>query len=184
MTESKRVDFDAIIDKYYNDNDRLRTILTVHSRLVADKALVCLRRNAIEADLQFVEEAAMLHDIGIFRCDAPDIACFGNEPYIRHGVIGRQLLDDEGLPRHALVCERHTGAGLTVADIERQRLPLPHRDMTPQTIEEKAICYADKFYSKSGEIRREKSLSKVIKSMARHGRDSLARFLRLHAIFG
>ena len=177
-------DVERIIDRYYNDNSRLRTILTVHSRLVADKALRCMKRSGLEADLQFVEEAAMLHDIGIFRCDAPDICCYGDRPYICHGIEGRAILEAEGLPRHALVCERHTGAGLTVEDIVRQNLPLPHRDMTPQSIEEKVICYADKFYSKSGDIRKEKPIEKVIASMARHGEDTLRRFMELHKMFG
>ena len=175
---------EAVINKYYGTESRLRTILTVHSRLVADKALKCARDRGIDADLRFVEEAALLHDIGIFRCDAPDICCTGELPYICHGVEGRKILEAEGLPRHALVCERHTGAGLTVEDIISQRLPLPHRDMTPQSIEEKLICYADKFYSKSGDITREKSLDRVLRSMERHGPDTLARFLALHSMFG
>lgn len=126
----------------------------------------------------------MLHDIGIFRCNAPDICCTGPLPYICHGVEGRKILEAEGLPRHALVCERHTGAGLTVADIESQHLPLPRRDMTPQSLEEKLICYADKFFSKSGDITAEKPLDKVRRSMERHGRDTLERFDRLHELFG
>lgn len=178
------IDYEKIIDKYYGNASRLRTILTVHSRLVADKALACADRRGLDVDREFVEEAAMLHDIGIFRCDAPDICCEGPLPYICHGVEGRRLLDAEGLPRHALVCERHTGAGLTVEDIVRQNLPLPHRDMTPQTLEEKLICYADKFYSKSGVITLEKPLERVIRSMERHGEDTLARFLELHRLFG
>ena len=175
---------EAVINKYYGTESRLRTILTVHSRLVADKALKCARDRGIDADLRFVEEAALLHDIGIFRCDAPDICCTGDLPYICHGVEGRKILEAEGMPRHALVCERHTGAGLTVEDIISQRLPLPHRDMTPQSIEEKLICYADKFYSKSGDITREKSLDRVLRSMERHGSDTIARFLALHSMFG
>lgn len=175
---------EAVINKYYGTESRLRTILTVHSRLVADKALKCARDRGIDADLAFVEEAALLHDIGIFRCDAPDICCTGELPYICHGVEGRKILEAEGIPRHALVCERHTGAGLTVEDIISQRLPLPRRDMTPQSIEEKLICYADKFYSKSGDITREKPLDRVLRSMERHGSDTLARFLALHAMFG
>lgn len=178
------IDFERIINKYYDKESRLRTILTVHSRLVADKALRCARERGIGVDLEFVEEAAMLHDIGIVMCDAPDIECHGKLPYICHGVEGRRILEAEGLPRHALVCERHTGSGLTVEDIVRQNLPLPHRDMTPRSVEERLICYADKFYSKSGDIRREKPLEKVIRSMERHGEDTLARFLALHAEFG
>ena len=178
------IDYEKIIDKYYGKESRLRTILTVHSRLVADKALLCARRAALDVDMQFVEEAAMLHDIGIIRCDAPDIFCHGSLPYICHGVEGRKILEEEGLPRHALVCERHTGAGLSIDDIRRQNLPLPLRDMTPKSLEEKLVCYADKFYSKSGDITREKPLEKVILSMQRHGEDTLERFLELHRLFG
>lgn len=178
------IDYESIINKYYGTSSRLRTILTVHSRLVAEKALRCAAARGLDVDLEFVEEAAMLHDIGIFRCNAPDICCTGTLPYICHGVEGRKILDAEGLPRHALVCERHTGAGLTIADIESQHLPLPLRDMTPQSLEEKLICYADKFFSKSGDITAEKPLDKVRCSMERHGADTLERFDRLHELFG
>lgn len=178
------VDYTDIIARYYKDNSRLREILVTHSRLVADKALRCVEARGLDVDREFVEEAAMLHDIGIFMCDAPDICCHGSLPYICHGVEGRRILEAEGLLRHALVCERHTGSGLTIADIEAQNLPLPHRDMTPRTTEERLICYADKFFSKSGDITREKSLERVVASMARHGRDTLDRFLSLHREFG
>lgn len=177
-------DYEKIIDRYYGKTGRLREILTTHSRLVADKALLCARRRGLDIDLRFVEEAAMLHDIGVFRCNAPDICCEGDLPYICHGIEGSEILAAEGLPDHALVCERHTGAGLTVDDIIRQKLPLPLRDMTPLTPEERIICYADKFYSKSGDITEEKPLDRVIRSMARHGEDTLARFMRLHREFG
>lgn len=178
------IDYNIIIDRYYHSQSRLRAILMTHSRLVADKALRCAEKRGIEIDKEFVEEAAMLHDIGIFRCNAPDIFCFGDLPYICHGVEGSDILRAEGLPRHALVCERHTGAGLTIADIEQQGLPLPCRDMTPVSVEEKLICYADKFYSKSGNIEAEKPIEKVMESMQRHGEDTLARFKALHALFG
>lgn len=178
------IDTTAILDRYYERGSQLREILETHSALVGRKALECARRRKLDIDADFVWEAALLHDIGIVRCNAPDICCEGTEPYIRHGVIGRAMLDDEGLPRHALVCERHTGAGLTVEDIINQNLPLPHRDMTPQTLEEKLICYADKFYSKSGDYRKEKPLDRVLRSMERHGPDTLRRFLTLHKMFG
>lgn len=84
----------------------------------------------------------------------------------------------------ARVCERHTGSGLTASEIEREGLPLPHRDFLPETLEEKLICYADKFFSKSGDPEKEKSLEKIRRSMAAFGPDSLARFDALHALFG
>lgn len=177
------VDVEKIIGRYYPAG-RLRDILMEHSRLVAQKALSCIENRGILCDKAFVYEAAMLHDIGIFRCNAPDICCTGQLPYICHGVEGRAILDNEGLPRHALVCERHTGAGLTIDDIRSQHLPLPLRDMSPLSLEEKLICYADKFYSKSGDISREKDLDHVRRSMLKHGSQSLERFDALHALFG
>ncbi len=173
-----------IISRYYKPGTDLYELLVTHSRMVAAKAAACAEARDVAVDRDFLYEAAMLHAIGIFRCDAPGIYCEGELPYIMHGVEGSRLLTDLGMPRHALVCERHTGAGLTVDDIVRQQLPLPLRDMTPQSVEERLICYADKFYSKSGDPRAEKPLPRVIVSMERHGADTLRRFLNLHAEFG
>lgn len=171
-----------IIDKYYPAGE-LRDLLLTHSLYVARKAMECVGRRGLDVDREFVVEAALLHDIGIFRTDAPGIHCHGTEPYICHGVIGRKLLDGLSMPRHALVCERHTGAGLSVDDIISQNLPLPHRDMLPLTLEEKLICYADKFFSKSGNPEEEKELERVKRMMAKHGEATLARFMELHALF-
>ena len=88
-------------------------------------------------DIEFVEEAAMLHDIGMCRTDAPGIHCHGTEPYILHGILGRKMLDGMGLFRHGRVCERHTGAGITAAEIIAQHLPIdPPRDLLPESLEE------------------------------------------------
>ena len=137
----------ALIQKYYpDDNAPLQYILLRHSADVAEKAAqIAERHPELHLDQRFVYEAAMLHDIGIFRTHAPEIFCLGTEPYIKHGILGRELLDGMGLPRHALVCERHTGAGISAFDIREQQLPLPPRDMLPISIEEKLVCYADKF---------------------------------------
>ena len=144
------MDYQAIIDKYYPADNELRRVLLQHSRQVADRCLKIVRQHReLPVDVQFLEEAAMLHDIGIFRCHAPSIYCEGTEPYIKHGSIGADLLREEGFPRHARVAERHTGTGLTREEIVRQQLPLPHEDFVPETLEEQIVCYADKFYSKS-----------------------------------
>lgn len=177
------MDIDKIFTLFYSDNPILLETVKAHSEAVAALAEKCLRENAIEADLEFVREAALLHDIGVVRCDAPGIHCFGNLPYICHGIEGRKMLNDLGFPRHALVCERHTGAGLTINDIRSQNLPLPLRDMLPIYIEEKAICYADKFFSKSGNLREEKPLGKVMAQMKAHGEEVMTRFMELHEIF-
>ena len=148
----------------------------VHSRSVADKAIAIANAHPeLKIDKQFVEEAAMLHDIGIFRTNAPGIQCFGTEPYICHGTIGAQLMREEGFPLHALVCERHTGAGLSLMEIERQNLPVPHHDMLPLSLEEKLICFADKFFSKT-HLEKEKSFEQARLSLVKFGEEGVARF--------
>ena len=164
-----------IIDKYCKE-DELRHILLVHSRAVADKALTIARNHPeLQADEQFIEEAALLHDIGIVRVNAPAIACVGTEPYICHGILGVEILRAEGLERHALVCERHTGTGLTLQQIIAQQLPLPHRDMQPVSIEEQIICFADKFFSKT-RLESEKSAEQARRSLEKFGEEGLVKF--------
>ncbi|HBK28328.1 MAG TPA: phosphohydrolase [Parabacteroides sp.] len=165
-----------IIQKYYPVGSEAYHILVTHSRSVADKALQIARRHPeMDLDLNFIEEAAMLHDIGIFKCDAPEIDCHGTAPYICHGYLGAELLRQEGFPKHALVCERHTGTGLSLEMIEKQNLPIPYRDMRPVSMEEQLICFADKFYSKT-HLDREKSIKKIRNSLAKYGEESVNRF--------
>lgn len=173
-----------IIDKYYSEDAALRHILITHSQSVAHKALQTVSLHPeLKLDTQFIEEAAMLHDIGIIRTNAPGIQCFGTEPYICHGLLGAQMLRAEGLPRHARVCERHTGAGLSLTDITAQNLPLPHQDFLPETLEEQLICYADKFFSKT-HLDREKTIEQAEHSIAKFGSEGLERFRRWEKLFG
>ena len=79
--------------------------------------------------------------------------------------------------------ERHTGTGLDSETIRTRGLDLPtDRLYMPQSIEERVICYADKFYSKS-QIEHQKPLEKVRTSLAKYGADSLARFDEMHEQF-
>ena len=88
--------------------------------------------------------------------------------YICHGYLGGQILQKEGLPKHALICERHVGVGITRQDILQHQLDLPARDMIPQTIEEIVICFADLFYSKDAlKLEKEKSITKIVKRQAK-----------------
>ena len=153
-------------------------IVREHSRHVADLALAIADRLTLpEEDLLFIEEAALLHDIGVCRVHAPSLELHGPYPYISHGVHGREILDREGLPLHALVCERHTGVGLTVEDIVRQNLPLPRRDMCPQSLSEQIICFADLFYSKKpGRLAERKTVEKVRKKLLPFGEEKAAIF--------
>ena len=173
----------AIINKYYPEENELKHILLVHSRSVADKALqIAAAHPELNLNVQFLEEAAMLHDIGIFQTDAPGIFCTGTHPYICHGYLGSLLLQQEGYPKHALVCERHTGAGISLQHIIDQQLPIPHREMVPVSLEEQVVCFADKFFSKT-KLDHEKSVEKALKSISRFGEDGVARFNHWCEIF-
>jgi uncharacterized protein len=166
----------AILEKYYSPSSDAYKILLNHSRSVADKALsIAGLHPEMNIDRQFVEEAAMLHDIGILYCNAPPIGCTGKEPYIRHGILGAELLRREGFPRHALVCERHTGTGIYRETVEKLNLPLPYKDYFPVTLEEQLICFADKFFSKK-KLGKELEIGKIQSMLHRYGEDNVLRF--------
>ena len=165
-----------IIKKYYQEGTELYRILLEHSFSVADKSLsIAQSRLDMNLDRTFIYEAAMLHDIGIFKTNAPDVYCHGKFPYICHGYLGSDLMIAEGFPLHALVCERHTGTGLSLEYIVKHNLPLPKRDMLPESLEEQLICFADKFFSKTSPSK-EKSIAKIRRNLSKHGEDSVKKF--------
>lgn len=173
-----------IIEKYYPKDSDIHYILLIHSEQIKNKALeIASRMVNLRLDTDFISEAAMLHDIGIFMCDAPRIHCHGQHHYIKHGYLGADLLRAEGLPRHALVCERHTGVGISLENIIDKNLPLPHRDMLPISLEEQIICYADKFYSKT-QLTEEHSIERIRRSLLLFGETEVAKFDEWHLLFG
>ncbi len=181
------VDYLGIIDKYCADNEQLKHTLLVHSRQVADRALSILSAHPdwVEqglVDPAFVEEAAMLHDIGVVFCDASRIHCYGSHAYIEHGYLGAEVLRKEGLPRHAAVAERHTGTGISMEQILREQLPIPLQDYSPRNLEEQLICYADKFYSKT-RLGEDKPSSKIRLHLWKYGSDTVRRFDEMQALF-
>ena len=181
------IDYKALLTKYCAGNAELLHILLTHSRQVADRALSILEAHSEwiksgEIDPVFIEEAAMLHDIGVVLCDAPRIHCMGQHAYIEHGYLGAEILRQEGLPKHAAVAERHTGTGISYEQIIREQLPIPLQDYTPRTLEERLICYADKFYSKT-KLGEDKPMSKIRQHMWKYGSDSVRRFDELQILF-
>lgn len=169
---------EQIMARHFGDAAEACAIVLEHSRLVADKAVrIAGKLNDSTLDISFIEEAALLHDIGVCRTNSPGIGCTGSVPYILHGIIGREILESEGLPLHALVCERHIGVGLTIEDIRQQSLPLPPRDMVPITREERIVCYADLFFSKKRDtLRKEKCPQEIRAGLRRHGEHRVAVF--------
>jgi len=166
----------TLIERYYQRGTPTHRLLVAHSRQVAELAVRVAERQT-GVDDTFVSEAAWLHDIGIYLTDTAEFGCHGDAHYLEHGVLGAELLRKAGLPRHALVCERHIGVGLTVEDIRDQALPLPLRDMRPQTTEEEIVAYADLFFSKrAGGSRGPRSVEEVRQGLARFGEWKVAIF--------
>ena len=106
----------------------------------------------------------------------------GSHAYIEHGYLGAEILRQEGLPKHASVAERHTGTGITIEQIVRENLPIPLQDYSPRTLEERLICYADKFYSKT-KLGQDKPMSKIRQHLWKYGSDTVNRFDEMQALF-
>lgn len=170
------MDVHSIINQYYKRGTKLYNIYLSHVTDVTNKSLSIVQKHPeLAVDVRFLEEACMLHDIGIFLTKAPHIACEGTYPYICHGYLGSELLAKAGYPKHGLVCERHTGTGLSLETIIRKKLPIPQRDMRPRSLEEQIICFADKFFSKS-QLGKEKPLKKIRQNLAGHDSHQVAVF--------
>lgn len=182
LLDDSRVDqrVKLLLQREYEPQTPLYGIFVDHSWLVTEASVAMAQ--AVGVDPLFVREAAWLHDIGIKYTHAPGIHCLGDQHYLRHGLIGQELCQELGLTKHGSVCLRHVGTGLTASEIERQGLPLPAQDMLNQTLEERLICYADQFFSKSrgGPC----SVDDVRRRTSKFGPDPLQRFEALHSEFG
>ena len=178
-------DLQQIINTYFPPGRKVREYYLTHVHMVTQLAFdIIARKRELHFDKDFVLYAGILHDAGIIFTNAPGIDCHGTYPYIAHGYLGRELLEKEGFAEIAPVCERHVGVGLTKEEIAEAKLPLPERDMLPLRPEEKLICYADKFYSKSKKhLRHPKSPEEIRKNIARYGVSYLRRWEALEKLF-
>lgn len=176
----------SILHQYIAPETKTYSLYLPHVVLVTNFALEIARRQGLAHDsLLFIEEAGLLHDIGIIQVKDPELGCFGDAEYIQHGVLGAQMLRSHGLEKHALVAERHTGVGITAKEIQAQKLPLPERDYLPLSQEEVILCYADLFYSKDPQkLWEKKTPEQVASSLARFGQEKVVTFLKWSEKYG
>lgn len=167
----EKTDYLKIIQKYIKPDSYTYGVYITHVTLVTKKALDVGRRLSLSGEsLRFIEEAGMLHDIGIARVHAPLFGCNGELPYICHITEGRDLLLAEGLPKHARVAERHTGVGVFADDVRREKMPIPEKDYVAETLEEEIISWADIFFSKfPDQLWRERSIDEARGHIAQFG---------------
>ncbi|MCL1946276.1 MAG: HDIG domain-containing protein [Chitinivibrionia bacterium] len=175
--------YDFIYNIYENYEEVLEFLIP-HVESVA-KLAVKIAKNHKKADVDFVERAALLHDIGILKTHAPKIKCFGEAPYIQHGIFGKAILENNGFTRESIVAQTHIGVGITAKHIIKNNLPLPPIDMCPTTLEEKIVSYADLFYSKKPKyLTTPKTIEEVKASVKKYGEDSYEVFKKWHKKFG
>ncbi|MFA8300370.1 MAG: HD domain-containing protein [Hyphomicrobiales bacterium] len=186
MSNSLEEQAKAIILKHCKIEDKSFRILWEHSVVIKDACIRILEANPdITVNKEELILGALLHDIGIIYTKAPDLGCNGKQNYIEHGYLGHDILMKEGLSNIAPFCERHTGTGISKQDIINNELPLPQRDLMPISEEEKILCYADKFFSKSDkDLSTPKPLEKVIKSMSKYGKNNRNRFMEMINRYG
>ena len=118
-------------------------LVYTHCRIVCRIAEQLLAGRPDAYDVALVRAGCLLHDVGVYRLADGD-------HYLRHGVLGHDLLRELGFPETlGRFCSHHTGVGITRDDVRRQGLPLPPADYLAETAEERLVMYADKFHSKT-----------------------------------
>jgi len=171
--------------KYFEllkDNSKSEEVFEIvlrHSLEVLEKSVEIIKKKGLydRVDFDLIISGAILHDIGTLGF----LEDKNMRGYIRHGIMGAEILRKSGLEKEALIAERHTGSGLSKTEIIKNDWPLPHEDFLPLSLEEKIICYADKFSSKMpGKVDTPESIQKEFEG---YGRESLSRFLQLKEMF-
>lgn len=172
----------ALHEKHAPTAGALDSVYT-HCLIVCGIAEQLHARSGAGLDPALVRAGSLLHDVGVYQL-YDDAGQLDHAGYIRHGLLGYQLLREEGLPEELCrFASHHTGMGLTRDDVIRQRLPLPPADYLAETGEEKLVMYADKFHSKTSPPAF-LTASAYAASARRFGADKVAAFEAMRARFG
>ncbi|NKZ05192.1 HD domain-containing protein [Actinomadura latina] len=158
-------------------------LVWTHCVIVGEIAEQIMARTGPRVDRDLVRAGCLLHDIGVYRLyDANGRIDF--RQYVRHGVLGHELLREEGFPEEICrFCSCHTGMGLTREDIERQGLPVPPGDYVAESDEERLVMYADKFHSKTDPPTFVSAETYAV-HVRRFGAEKAAAFEAMRALFG
>jgi len=172
----------ALHERHAPGAQALEAVYT-HCLIVCGIAEQLHARSGRGGDIGLVRVGCLLHDVGVYRL-YDDAGQLDHRNYIRHGVLGYELLRQEGLPE--TICRfaaHHTGTGLSREEIVRRELPLPPGDYLAETPEELLVMYADKFHSKTTPPRL-LTAGAYARYVRRFGADKVAAFESMRATFG
>lgn len=158
-------------------------VVYTHCVIVCEIAEQIIEVAGLEVDVELVRAGCLLHDVGVYRLyDMSGL--LDHKGYVRHGVLGHELLRGEGFPEEICrFCSRHTGMGLTRDDVARQGLPVPAGDYVAETGEERLVMYADKFHSKTSPPSFV-SAESYAGHVRRYGEDKAAMFKTMRVVYG
>ncbi|MFB4307580.1 HD domain-containing protein [Actinomadura sp. GTD37] len=158
-------------------------LVWTHCVIVCEIAEQLMGRAGPGAGADLVRAGCLLHDVGVYRLYDAD-GRFDHAQYVRHGVLGHELLADEGFSEAICrFCSCHTGMGLTRDDIVRQGLPVPPGDYVAESREERLVMYADKFHSKTNPPTFVTAETYAV-HVRRFGAEKAAAFEAMRAVFG
>jgi uncharacterized protein len=108
-----------------------------HIELVTKKAVEIgkiLKKKGFNVNIELLEIGGYLHDIGRSVTHG-----------VGHAVESARIIREFGFSEPLMrLVERHVGAGITAE--EAKNLGLPEKNYLPETLEEKILAYADKFF--------------------------------------
>ncbi len=126
-----------------------------------------IKENGHEVNVQKVKLGAIFHDIG--RSVTHDIS---------HGIKGAKILKERELDEFVPFAENHLGAGITKKEAEK--LGLPEKNYTPQSLEEKIVAYGDNLID-GKKIQSSKEALNELKEDLGKNHESIKRFKELHS---
>ena len=127
-----------------------------HSVKVADLALQIsdlMINDGLKVEKAVVEKGALLHDIGYLQCrgelvEIPEWRIKIPSDDINHPVLGAMIVKEWGFSDEVAECVlRHNIGQFTVEECILLKIsPVPEKDCTPITCEEKVVAYADHLF--------------------------------------
>jgi uncharacterized protein len=133
--------------------------LIEHTKAVSRNALEIAERiekNGVSVDTKLVEAGGLLHDIGRSKVHG-----------LEHGVVGGTILRELGYPASlARIAETHVLCGVIDEKPEEKNVS-GEKDHTPNALEEKIVCYADKITVEKKKTTLEKRFDKWFRQYGR-----------------